>query len=82
MVAPLGRDARRLDLQARFNQMSVRREELERRYPGSFGIGGMPPNPLGKRAPDGLVEEWRILCDALAKVEADLATLVPEPPKA
>jgi hypothetical protein len=60
------------DLQARFNVLSVRREELARRFPGSFTLGGGPPDALGVRAPPGLHGEWERVGEDLRRVEEAL----------
>ena len=68
------------DLRARFNQLSIRREELARRFPGSFGLQGQPTSPLGARAPESLVREWHVLTAALERVQGQLES--PEKPAA
>jgi hypothetical protein len=74
-MAPLRAEDRLADLRARYNQLSIRREELVRRFPGSFGLRGEPAVPLGPRAPDGIAKEWTTLTAALQRVETELASL-------
>jgi hypothetical protein len=66
-----------LDLQARCNALSVRREELARRFPGSFHLHGTAVNGFGARASPALVQEWERLGEDLRQAEAALAALRP-----
>lgn len=74
----------RADLQARWNVLSVRRDELARRYPGSFHLSGDPGASLGARAPPTLAQEWERLVADLATLDAQLNPPAPDaaPPAA
>jgi hypothetical protein len=64
-----------MDLQARLNALSVRRDQLNRRFPGIALLGER--GGLGAEAPREAVEEWRRLTDDLRRVQAQLNLLDP-----
>jgi hypothetical protein len=63
----------RADLQARLNALTVWRDGLARRYPGSFG--SPETAPLGPRAPPEALREWGNVTQALQEIEAQLEAL-------
>lgn len=58
----------RIELQARFNALSVCREALLRRFPSLQGMGAQPPEAL----PRPVVAEWQRLQETLAELAAQL----------